>query len=132
MTEVSSPLRTSISNDVWNFTVLINTNSPERGQPMQLTTMLTNVGSTSQTISDFVGPYINPRVYATDGTQVWAWNPPQLTYVNYTFAGGQTLSQSVSIPTSQLGSGQTYSIEVAPIPIKTQGNLSITMQFSVG
>lgn len=131
-TEVSSKLRTSIANDIWNFTVSINTNSPEQGQSVQLMAELTNIGSTSQEVSGFAGPFINPEVYAANGTEVWAWNPPYTTVSASPIASGQTLSQNVSIPTSQLSAGQTYTIEVVPLFITTQSNLTITMQFSVG
>lgn len=135
--EVSDPLRASLATwnytgPQWNFTVYIDTNSPKQGQPIQLVATLTNIASANQTVTDFVDPYINPGVYTSNGTEVWAWNPPAVTFLDETIASDQSISQNVTIPTSQLIAGQTYDIRVAPLFTTTQGNLTITMQFSVG
>ena len=132
---MSGPLCTSIASGIWNFTVSINTNSPGQGQSVQLVAELTNIGSTNETITNFVEPYINPEVYTTNGTAVWAWDPPEVTWSTWTIPSGQTLMQTVNIPTSQLSAGQAYSIILVPLTIPSTPphiNMTITMQFSVG
>jgi hypothetical protein len=94
--------------------------------------MLTNIGPANQTIANFVRPYINPEIYTANGSEVWAWDPPQVTWPSWIITSGQTLSQDVSIPTTQLNAGQTYSIEVVPLSIESMGNLTVTLRLSVG
>ena len=107
----SNPLRISeefeASSGEWNFTVSINSSSVARGHPIQLIASLTNIGP-NETVKEFIQPFINPEVYAANGSELWQWNPPQTTSPNTTFPSGQTISQSMVIPTSQLHSGQTY------------------------
>ncbi len=129
----ASPTGGGIPGDgSWNFTVSINSNSVTRGQTILLVANLTNIGPNT-TIKEFVKPYINPGIYATNGTEVWAWNPPHSTSLNMTIASGETISQDVNIPTSQLLVGQSYLIKVAPLSIQfpTPNNLTFTFQFSV-
>jgi len=116
----------------WNFTATISSNSVPRGQSILLWANLTNIGP-NVTFSEFVRPYINPEVYAANGTEVWAWNPPESTWPNWNITSGETTSQDVSIPTSQLLAGQSYYITVAPISVQfpTPNNLTFTFQFSV-
>jgi len=116
----------------WNFTVSINTNSVARGEPILLMASLTNIGP-NQTIKEFVKPYINPAVHDANGTEVWAWNPPQSTWPNVAIASGETIMQDVSIPTSQLRAGDLCSIMVTPLPIQfpSPNNMTFTFQFSV-
>jgi hypothetical protein len=115
-----------------NFTASISSNSVNRGETILLTTSLTNIGQ-NETISNFVEPYINPVVYAMNGTQVWAWDPPAVTFPNRTISTGETISQNVSIPTSQLQEGQSYFIEVMPISIQfpTPNNDTFSFRFTV-
>jgi hypothetical protein len=116
----------------WNFTATISSNSVPSGQSILLWANLTNIGP-SVTFSEFARPYINPEVYAANGTEVWAWNPPQSTWPNWNITSGETTSQDVSIPTSQLVAGQSYFVTVAPISVQfpTPNNLTFTFQFSV-
>ena len=116
----------------WNFTATISSNSVPRGQSILLWANLTNIGP-NVTFSEFVRPYINPEVYAANGTEVWAWNPAQSTWPNWNITSGETTSQDVSIPTSQLVAGQSYFVTVAPISVQfpTPNNLTFTFQFSV-
>jgi hypothetical protein len=117
----------------WNFTVAISSNFTESGQPILLDANLTNISGQSITIKNFVEPYINPTVSYANGSQVWAWNPPQSTWNNRTFGDGETMHQDVSIPTSQLKQG-TYLITVAPISIQfpTPNDYTFTFRVTVG
>jgi hypothetical protein len=114
----------------WNLTATINTNSVARGQSIRLVANLTNIGQ-NITINSFVVPFINPVVFATNGTKVWEWYP-STTVQGRTIASGETIWQDVSIPTSQLAPGQ-YEVRVAPISVQlpTPNNLTFTFQFSV-
>ena len=116
----------------WNFTVTISSNSVPLGQSILLWANLTNIGP-SMTFGEFVRPYINPEVYAANGTEVWSWNPPQSTWPNWNITSGETTSQDVSIPTSQLVAGQSYYVTVAPISVQfpTPNNYTFTFRFSV-
>jgi hypothetical protein len=127
----SGPGQSSAGGD-WNFTVTINSDSLIRGQNIRLVANLTNIGQNISFSNGFVEPYINPGVYATNGTEVWAWDPSEV-IVASTIAAGETISQDVGIPTSQLTPGQSYLIELAPISVQfpTPNNLTFTFQFSV-
>lgn len=116
----------------WNFTVTISSNSVALGQTILLWANLTNIGP-NVTFNQFVRPYINAQVYAANGTEVWVWNPAQSTWPNWNIASGETTSQDVSIPTSQLVAGQSYYITVAPISVQfpMPNNHTFTFPFSV-
>jgi len=118
----SDPLRISAvsetNGETWNYTASISTDSVAAGQPILLVASLTNIAGEDQTVKEFVKPFINPGVYDTKGTEVWAWNPPQSTWPNMTVTNGETISQNVTIPTSGLSSGQSYFIEVQPLSIQ--------------
>jgi hypothetical protein len=128
----ASPNNESTSGGSWNFTVSISSSSVNRGETILLDTSLTNIGQ-NETISNFVEPYVNPAVSTMNGTQVWAWDPPQVTFLNSTISSGQTISQQVSIQTSELMPGQSYLIEVMPLSIQfpTPNNYTFSFQFSV-
>ncbi|MGH2640006.1 MAG: hypothetical protein ACRDF4_12120 [Rhabdochlamydiaceae bacterium] len=123
----------SIQNSVWDFTVYINATRIVRGQSVELIASLRNISPNNQTISQYIAPYINPQMYSPNGTGSWARDPPAVTFRNYTMTPGQILKQVVNIPTSELSSGQTCVIGVAPSSqgFLSEGNLTITMQFSV-
>jgi hypothetical protein len=121
----------------WNFTVSINSTWVTPNHPLLLEASLTNtdVEGSNATISEFIEPFINPEVYNTNGTILWQWNPQQTTSTDVTFPGGQTISQSLDIPTAQLQAGQAYFLKVIPLSISLptpQSNLADTFQFSVG
>lgn len=135
---VTSSVSAFRASNTWNFTVSINSSSVEQGQSLQLVARLTNISPTNQTIQNYIEPYINPEVRASNGisngTTIWAWNPPETLWSTWTIPSGQTLVQTVDIPTSELSIGQTYAIEVTPLSgasFSGQGNLTITIQFSV-
>lgn len=127
------PLRLSASGSGWNFIASINSSSVEAGQLILLMASLVNTYSSNQTIAPYVNPYINPSVYATNGTELWAWNPPQATWPSMTVTSGQDISGKVVIPTSQLHAGQVYLIKVVPLSTQflSPDNFALTFQFSV-
>jgi len=92
---------------------------------------ITNVSGQNETFRAFVKPWINPTVSAENGSEVWAWNPSQSTWPSVTIADGQTLSQVVSIPTSQMHSGQSYLINVFPLFIQFPTPNNYTFTFTV-
>lgn len=121
-----------VANDIWNFTVSINATELNRGQTVQLIATLKNIGSTNQTIT-YTDPFINPQVSDKNGTAVWAWNPIQAIFVNYTMTKGETFIQAVNIPTSDLSLGHTYNVQVVPLSqdFQKKENLSIELSFSL-
>jgi len=127
------PLRLSASGSGWNFTATINSSSVKAGQSILLMANLVNTYSSNQTIAPYVNPYINPSVYATNGTELWAWNPPQATWPRMIIESGQDVSGKVVIPTSQLHSGQVYLIKVVPLSTQflSPSDFALTFQFSV-
>jgi hypothetical protein len=128
----ASPYGNSTYDGSWNFTVTISSNYVARGEPIMLTANITNTGRDFR-FKTFVTPEFNPIVYAANGTQVWAWNPPSVTWTNRTISSGETISQQVAIPTSQLSVGVSYFVTVAPnsIQFPTPNNYTFTFQFSV-
>ncbi len=120
------------ANDIWAFTAFIASDSVVQGQPVQLTAVLTNISPENQTITGFVEPTIYPAVYASNGTMLWQWEPPQVTYPSYTITSGQSIILSkLGIPTSQLPSGQTYSIKVGAASIPSASDLTLTLSFAL-
>jgi hypothetical protein len=117
-----NPLRVSISHYPWNFTVFTDKN-------FRLSAWLTNIGSSNQTFKEFVRPFIDPAVFAANGTELWAWNPPQ-TVGPMTVMSSQVVSQDVALPASLFKSGQTYTIEVAPISVAPSSNLTVNISYS--
>jgi hypothetical protein len=94
---------------------------------------LTNTFPSNQTIRPYVEPFINPSIIAANGTGVWAWDPPEETWPNLNVTSGQSLSQRVDIPTTNLRDG-LYTIEVAPLSsyyTKFSENFNLTLRFSV-
>ena len=116
----------------WNFTATINSTSVARGQSILLWANLTNLGP-NETFGQWIGPYINPKVADSSGVKLWAWDPPAVTFGNFTVTSGETISQKVDIPTSVLIPGQSYFISVAPLSLKfpTPNNYTFTFEFSV-
>ena len=128
----ASPSRCPSPCGSWNFTVTISSNLVDRGQSILLIANLTNIGQ-NITFPRFVGPYINPTMTLSGGSEVWAWDPPQVTWFNWTISSGETLMQQVKIPTYQLLPGQPYFISVAPISLQfpTPNNYTFTFEFTV-
>lgn len=116
----------------WNFTVEIGSNTVRQGQEILLMANLTNLGPNLTNFS-WTDPFINVIVYDSNGTIVWTWYQSDISYENLTISSGDSFSQNVSVPTSLLTIGQSYSIEVAPLSIQfpTPNNYTFTFQFFV-
>jgi hypothetical protein len=130
LTTTETALQASASNSNWNFVVSINATTVEYGQPILLVANLTNTSPSNQTIRPFVAPFINPSVVAANGTEVWAWNPPQAIWRNWNVTSGQSLSARVVIPTFDLPQG-AYRIVVAPLSSQFPSTFNLTLSFSV-
>jgi hypothetical protein len=124
-------LQSSASGSNWKFVVSINTTTVEGGQSLLLWANLTNTSPSNQTIRPFVEPFINPRVLAANGTVVWAWDPPEVTWTNWNVTSGQSLSQQVDVPTTSIRWGSAYLIEVAPLSSQFSNDFNLTLRFSV-
>jgi hypothetical protein len=129
VTTTETALQSSVSNSSWRFAVSINATTLEDGQSLLLWANLTNTSPSAQTIRPYVGPFINPYITAANGTIVWAWNPPQVTWPNTNVTIGQSLSQQVVIPTTNLRVGM-FVIHVAPLSPEFSQNFNLTLRFS--
>ena len=116
----------------WNLTATVSSDVAVQEQTVQLVANLTNIGQ-NITLGEWVEPYINPSVNSANGTQVWAWDPSQITLAHESIYAGETISEVVNIPTSQLVPGQPYLVEVAPISLQfpTPNDLTFTFQLTV-
>jgi len=130
LTATETTLQSSASNSSWKFVVSINATTVESGQSLLLWANLTNTSRSNKTIRPFVEPYINPDVTAANGTVVWAWNPPEVTWLNWNVTSGQALSERVDVSTTNLLAG-TYLIEVAPLSSQFSNNFNLTVPFVV-
>lgn len=128
-TSTVTALQGSSSDSIWNFVVSINATTVKYGQPLLLVANLTNTSPSSQTIRPYPQPFINPSVLSSNGTMVWAWDPPVATWPNWNVTSGQTLSAEVVIPT---GFPQgVYQIDVAPLSSQFPNTFNLTLHFSV-
>lgn len=125
------PLNLSAVGPGWTFSATINSSSINVGQPILLEVSLMNTASANQTLQRIVEPFIDPGVYNSNGTEVWNWNPPQITRLNLTVASGQVLGGKVIIPTSTLQSGQTYVIKVMPLSLQFVYPTNFELSFQV-
>jgi hypothetical protein len=130
VTTTETALQASSSSSNWNFVVSINATTGGYGEPILLVANLTNTSPSNQTIRPFVAPFINPSVVAANGTKVWAWNPPEVTWPNTNVTSGQSLSERVVIPTLNLRQG-AYRILVAPLSSQFPSTFNLTLRFSV-
>jgi hypothetical protein len=129
VTTTETALQLSMSNSSWKFAVSINATTVEDGQFLMLWANLTNTSPSNQTIRPYVEPFINPYITAANGTTVWAWDPPQVTWPNTSLTTGQSLSQRVVIPTTNLRVG-VFMIHVAPNSPEFSQNFNLTLPFS--
>jgi hypothetical protein len=133
LTTTETALQSSASNSSWKFVVSINATTVESGQSLLLWANLTNTSPSNQTIRPYVEPFINPSITAANGTVVWRWDSPEETWPNTNVTSGQSLSQLVDIPTTNLRDG-VYMIHVAPLSsyyTKFSENFNLTLRFSV-
>ena len=131
LTTTETALQSSASNSSWRFVVSMNATTVANGQFIFLWANLTNTSPSSKTIRPYVEPFINPSINAANGTGVWAWDPPEETWPNTNVTSGQTLSQEVVIPTTNLRDG-IYTIDVAPLSSEFSESFNLTMHFAVG
>jgi hypothetical protein len=122
------PLHSSAEDENWKFVVSMYPTSVESGQSPLLVANLTNISPSNQTIRPYVEPFINLSVIAPNGSEVWAWNPPEVTWPNVNVTSGQSLSQGVVIPTIGLRAG-AYQIEVAPLSSQFPNNFNMTLSY---
>lgn len=130
LTSTETALQSSASNSIWNFVASINATTVGFGQSILLVANLTNTSPSNQTIRPYVQPFINPSVINANGTEVWAWNPPEATWRNTNVTSGQSLSEEVVIPTFDFRAG-VYRIEVAPLSSQFSNTFNLTLRFSV-
>lgn len=130
LTSTETALQSSASNSSWKFVVSINATTVEPGQSLLLWANLTNTSPSNQTIRPYVEPFINPSVVAANGTEVWAWNPPEATWPHVNVTSGGSLSQKVIIPTTDLRDG-AYVIRSAPLSSEFSQSFNLSLRFTV-
>jgi outer membrane lipoprotein-sorting protein len=130
LTSSKTTLQSSASSSKWKFVVRIDATVVHAGQSLLLMASLTNTSPSNQTIRPYVQPFVNPSVIATNGKEVWAWDPLVVTWPNTNVTSGQSLSQQVSIPTANFPVGE-YTVEIAPLSSQFSENFSLSMPFSV-
>jgi len=108
----ASPL--SRSNGDWVFSIRLQNSLLSMGQEFALSYNLTNISGEPQTVHE-VNPLINPTIYSTNGTVVWAWNPPGMNFITTIPSKAGNWSGPLEIPTSALSSGQKYVLSVYPL-----------------
>ena len=130
LTSSKTALQSSASSSKWKFVVRIDATVVNAGQSLLLVASLTNTSPSNQTIRPYVQPFVNLCVFATNGKEVWAWDPLVVTWPNTNVTRGQSLSQQVSIPTANFPVGE-YAVEVAPLSSQFSENFSLSVPFSV-
>jgi hypothetical protein len=130
-TTTQTALQSSVSNSSWEFVGSTNATTVKGGQFILLWANLTNTSPSNQTIRPYVQPFINPNVVAANGTVVWAWDPPEVTWLNTNVTSGQSISQDVVILTTGFQAG-AYQIEVAPLSSQFSNDFNLTLRLSVG
>ena len=125
------PSQALLSSSTWKFSASINMSLASVGEPILLDAAITNISHLNQTISPYVDPPFNPIVYDTNGTKVWAWNPPLVTWLDWNVTSGQSIGVDVTIPTADLTAGQSYFVDVAPISSQFPQNFTASFLFSV-
>jgi hypothetical protein len=113
---VTSPAGSTLttSNGDWDFSVTFSSLTVPIGQPIDAYVNITNISGQTQRVHE-VDPIVNPAVYSENGTEVWAWDPPQINgFYNITAGPGASAGPFV-IPTSNLSAGQNYVLSIWPI-----------------
>jgi hypothetical protein len=124
----SSPL--SQSNRNWTFSISVGSSTIARNQELALSYNLTNITGLPQTVH-VVNPLVNPVIYSTNGSQVWAWDPPSMNYVTVIPKAGE-LTGSVAIPTSNLSADQEYVLSASPMIGASTPSAVGTGDYSIG
>ncbi len=113
---VSTVHTTSLSrnNGDWVFSIRLQNSLLAFGQYFALSYNLTNISGQPQTVH-FVNPLINPAIYSTNGTLVWAWNPPTYNGIETIPNKAGNWSSPLDIPASALSTSQKYVLSVFPL-----------------
>ena len=102
------------TNGDWSFAVRLPKSPITRGFDFfSLSYNLTNVSGQPQKVH-VVDPLVNPAVYSSNGTLVWAWDPPTMNYIT-TVPYGPGNWSSLAIPTYPFSPGQQYVVTVYPL-----------------
>lgn len=97
----------------WAFTAQLSSAVATQGQNATLSASLVNMALGSQTVG-LVNPLLSGlRVLRSDGSLAWEYTPPSMTAQQSIDSGGQTMG-AVTIPTSQLQAGRTYTVVASP------------------
>jgi hypothetical protein len=84
------------------------------GQGFALSYNLTNISGQALTVHE-VNPLVNPTIYASNGTVVWAWNPPSINFITTIPFKAGNWSAPLDLPATALSAGQKYVLSVFPL-----------------
>jgi len=131
------------NNSLWSFSLVVTyagSGNEVSGGTIHLNANLTYLGSQNVSIN-YVDPLlagISVQSLANSSRYVWAYQPPAVTFFNYTVTHGMSFLDSVDIPTNTSGfiTGQGYSISFSPIVNYTKtsesvGDLQVQWNFTL-
>jgi hypothetical protein len=108
---------------VWTYSVTLSTDTIQPGQNITAVFQLMNTSNQTQTVDAGV-PLVNPAIYSQNGTVVWAWDPPQMQGIENVTAG-HISTQTLTLPTWNLASGQSYVLSSYPAISSTSSSVDI-------
>ena len=103
----------SKSNGDWAFSIRLHGSLLAFGGQYGLSYNLTNISGQPQ-IVHVVNPLVNPVIYAMNGTEVWAWNPPDFNGIMTIPPTAGNWSEPINFPPSTLPAGQ-YVLSIWPL-----------------
>jgi hypothetical protein len=112
---LTSPLVTKVTktDGLMSFTVELSSIVVARGQMITVRSYLTNVAGKNVTIGLVESSLAGLQVVSSNGTVVWGYYPPAVTFFR-NVTKGETIQGQLEIPTSGLQSGQVYAIVTGP------------------
>jgi hypothetical protein len=123
-----SPLSTT--NGDWTFSIRIQNSLLAFGGQFGLSYNLTNISGHPQTVH-IVNPMINPVIYAENGSEVWAWNPPTYNAITTIPPTPGNWSQPLNFPPSGLPAGR-YVLSVWPLIGPNTTSAANNADYSIG
>jgi hypothetical protein len=119
----------SRTNGDWVFSIRQQNPLVAMGQVFTFSYNLTNISGQPQTVH-VVNPRINPTIYATNGSVVWAWNPPSVNYIaTIPPKAGNWSEVDFTIPTLSTG---RYVLSVWPLIGANTTNAVAVGDYSIG
>ena len=103
----------SKTNGDWTFSIRLQNSLLAMGGQSNLSYNLTNISGQPQTVH-VVNPLVNPEIYAENGSEVWAWNPPTYNEITTIPPTAGNWSEPLNFPPSGLPAGK-YFLSIWPL-----------------